>query len=766
MEPKREPKPEHKKPKAKDTTTRTTTAEQKPDAAAAVDAAAAAGAAAQADDNGQSEPDNPQPEIIIKEEKPNVILDEAREDTKKDDKKKDNEADAKNNDGVKEEDDDEGEGDGDENEETEAQDKDEEEGEEDDEGDGEDDEEGENNDEDEQDEDEEPDDDEGEEGEDNEKVEKVEKEANWPPIGGIDPDFRAPEPKSSSGAIKARIAGKVRPNGVDPEELRQRIAKAKQELEKGKPFRLGGGGAGSNNNNNNNKDKVFQRRWDTKHGKAKLKAMEEEANQLEEQQRQRQRQRQEQSSLTNDNSVGSATDDNSGVGATKTMAAHQPFSPEYKKRQEQVLKTIAAKKGKAFAEKVARRWKQVEHSQGNLKLPFKKEVNKQRLAEFVPLVRHAFVISPEEELILDTTLSFVHGLYYGVFSKNAGEALSPSQEQALLDWLDLLSATLPEEWGIHELIESLGMRIKFIARSHDNLKRVIASYKIQRRAWSDSCQRPTTTTPAKGGGGSDASAVGFHCGFWKLLHTMSIGLAQHRGGQTLIDSGMRKPSARVFSPSEAADIVRSYMKNFFLCEPCTDRFIYFYDDCSRNRRCDRLAMDPSTASDDDWKEMGKWLWELHNDFNVAILRDRAKAASKHALTTTTALQHAVATYHVASKVNTIAALWPNMEHCLKCYAEDGSSWNEDAVFLYLELEYWPDQADAKMTRLLHFEEDFYYSSRSGGMGLLAVLLLAGLLLAYSFTQNRIALQKAILTMRTTAAATASGRGVAFAKRSE
>ena len=506
-------------------------------------------------------------------------------------------------------------------------------------------------------------------------------------------------PHSSSGALKARMAGKLRTDHVDVNELTTRISRLKQERNRfGRVNRFG------------------QENLRRRHERYQARVAELEMRQQQ----------------------GRAE------GATRTMESHKPFSREYIERKQKILESIAKRKGTRIANKVEQRWKQVEASGGEVKLPFRKELQKPRLAERVPIVRRAFKMLPEEELILDTTMSFVHGIFYGLYSKTNGP-LSVEKKGALMDWLNLLSVTLPEEWAIHDMIETLASRIHWISSKEENLHRVIRDFKIKRKGWSASCSQ----------NGADS---GFTCGFWKILHTVSIGLAQHRGGQTLIDSGMRRPNARVFSPADAANIVKKYMEHFFLCDSCTDKFTAIYNDCSRNRRCDRLATHAELASDDDWKEMAKWLWELHNDISVSIVKENSQKFKSQTRRTTPLIS-------TSPSLATIGALWPSMEDCLKCFGDDGS-WNEDAVFLYLEMEYWPDQEDARMTRLLQFDED-YYNNGWASFSLFVVLLVVGAVLGYTLIQNRIALQKTILMVRTTATAAMAGGGrVGGSKRSE
>jgi hypothetical protein len=90
----------------------------------------------------------------------------------------------------------------------------------------------------------------------------------------------------------------------------------------------------------------------------------------------------------------------------------------------------------------------------------------------------------------------------------------------------------------------------------------------------------------------------------------------------------------------------------------------------------------------------------------------------------------------------IAALWPSLDMCSKCFNEDGS-WNEAAVFLYLEHTYWPGATlDSKASRLLEFDEEI----DPEGSGLFKVLLigLLCLLIAMWRTISTQGLQQTVL----------------------
>jgi Erv1 / Alr family len=191
----------------------------------------------------------------------------------------------------------------------------------------------------------------------------------------------------------------------------------------------------------------------------------------------------------------------------------------------------------------------------------------------------------------------------------------------------------------------------------------------------------------------------------------------------LIDSGIVLRKTRTFTPLEAANTLRRYMDHFYICTECSRNFIADYDNCE-HRLCDRLTDDASTASDADWKELGNWLWEFHNDVSLRVL---AESRKKNAGAKVSRFGRSAQDTTATSVNDEIAALWPSLDMCIKCFNEDGS-WNEDAVFLYLEHTYWPGATlDSKASRLLEFDAEI----DPEGTGLFKMLLigLLGLLIA-------------------------------------
>lgn len=260
-----------------------------------------------------------------------------------------------------------------------------------------------------------------------------------------------------------------------------------------------------------------------------------------------------------------------------------------------------------------------------------------------------------EETLIDAALSFTRGLSAGVFRTN--EALTYKKKAALLDWFELLSVSLPPEIGLHELIDTLKQGIDEISQKHENLKLVVGKHQMPEQNW-QSCAKSTKP---------------FFCGFWKLLHIMSVGFAEQAGGLALRDAS---PSIRVFSAKQAADVVREYMTHFFPCTHCVQRFVAKYDDCSY-QRCHRLSDATDDATAESWQEFPLWLWEVHNDVSKSISSDEINADA-------TKIGRKAEDKQWEQKMQ---IQYPHIEQCNACYTAD-ATWNLVAVYNHLENEYW------------------------------------------------------------------------------
>jgi len=213
------------------------------------------------------------------------------------------------------------------------------------------------------------------------------------------------------------------------------------------------------------------------------------------------------------------------------------------------------------------------------------------------------------------------------------------------------------------------------------------------------------------------------------MHTVTVGVAEHQGGANLVEAGMLDDDTPTFTPMSASGVIRGYIHNFFGCKVCRDHFIAKFDDCSY-RRCIRLA----DASDDDidaddWKELALWLWEVHNDVSVRVASEKATNVAEHGRSIMlppilTRGKNAIKASD--AEASAIQHLWPSLDKCLLCFKSDGS-WNEEAVFAYIEKTYWAmSDDDLKKDRLLQLKP----GAQAAHFGILFYMAMAALALVY------------------------------------
>mmetsp|Transcript_49156 Transcript_49156/g.119120 ORF Transcript_49156/g.119120 Transcript_49156/m.119120 type:complete len:971 (+) Transcript_49156:128-3040(+) len=370
---------------------------------------------------------------------------------------------------------------------------------------------------------------------------------------------------------------------------------------------------------------------------------------------------------------------------TKGMKQNTPGSAEYSERRQAILDRLNR----------ARKSRYAVTNLNKESLPFKKDVRKaglvKKVAERVPVVKRTVKMSEEEELILDATSAFLILLDTGVSLK------MESDQQARMSFrkfLDFMSVSLPPEWAIHRLIDDLRRQFMFITKSRQNLQSVVNQHRPNRRGFSRSCRK---------------KGSGFSCGFWKLMHTMTVGTAVHRGGLALIESHMVVAATKTFSPVEAADTLRDFIFHFYTCKPCRDNFVSTYDEPENNRRGERLSDEISSALVADWKELPLWLWEVHNDVSVRLVHERLGSSYGK-----------MGVRNQVSAADEVAVIYPSVKTCILCFNED-STWNEGEVYNFLERTYWPGiDVDPKNDKLLSFDDE---TNRLGFVWLLALAIL-------------------------------------------
>ena len=271
----------------------------------------------------------------------------------------------------------------------------------------------------------------------------------------------------------------------------------------------------------------------------------------------------------------------------------------------------------------------------------------------------------EEMLYHDITLAFINGLKSGLYD-DLEKPLSTERKQLLLDWCDLLSATLPPEFGLHRIISLIRSNWIHISSSRRNLMSILSVSLPAEKDYSDACTQPTKRRFFGGGAGSNSKsphpARGSTCAFWRLLHTLSVGLAERKGG-----------TDAATDDEVAADIIRNVVDNFFACGVCRKAFVDQYDQCQYGR-CEKLQDTTDRLTEDEWREMSLWLWQHHNSITSSIITKGSAAKISDEKSKSVSSGHT----------------WPSTKDCPSCQSTSGT-WDQLQVYQYLRHTYWGDE---------------------------------------------------------------------------
>lgn len=249
----------------------------------------------------------------------------------------------------------------------------------------------------------------------------------------------------------------------------------------------------------------------------------------------------------------------------------------------------------------------------------------------------------------DAHLSFDFNLRHGVFTSL--NPLTNSTKDALFDWLNLLSRTLPPAWKVHSVISVLLENFEIATESKEKLIDLLNTQpRPSKQTWSKSCTK-------------GVPGMGYTCGLWELFHIITVGLVEWN---LMIEEDQMRDIA--LSTTAAARTLRGFVVNFFGCEECRAHFRDEFESCMYDR-CNRLNDDEDSMNLEQWIQFPLWLIETHNGVNVRLLHekaDREKLAVSHD--------------------EEVKKVWPSHEDCPKCWTEDGS--RESSMFKYLRVEYW------------------------------------------------------------------------------
>lgn len=318
------------------------------------------------------------------------------------------------------------------------------------------------------------------------------------------------------------------------------------------------------------------------------------------------------------------------------------------------------------------------------------------------------------------------------------------QYHAFREFLDLMHWSLPtrDMAKVHNIVNDLRNNIREIEDRPDVVTSVLASHDYYKTnpKWSASCRV------------ANKADQGYACGFWKLLHIVSIGMVEQH-------ASVLGDLQRVLAP-HVTHTVREYV-NFFgfaKSRDGKDLLLRTFDDCAIDEDCKarmgikkkglfarfrQRAIPPKT--DKSWKELSIFLWEAHQEYRhkrLSKIQGGYESVDELQWPPSSLCPMCYSTQGIPEEVNGVI---PRVEdENLIVDMENQVMWNKDKVFEHLKHEYWPrtlqtprvvvlDRWGGKpLKELLHNEETGVWSVVS----VILVIIGLGGLLRYFYLSRR------------------------------
>mmetsp|Transcript_29125 Transcript_29125/g.44454 ORF Transcript_29125/g.44454 Transcript_29125/m.44454 type:complete len:575 (+) Transcript_29125:145-1869(+) len=256
----------------------------------------------------------------------------------------------------------------------------------------------------------------------------------------------------------------------------------------------------------------------------------------------------------------------------------------------------------------------------------------------------------------DAFLSFDFAMRQSVYTEEG--PLKNSTKLVFVEWIGLLKQALPPFWKIHNALDSIASNIENVITDEDALIEIM--------------DRDGPSHQLNWNGCTNDDSHGYTCGLWELFHILTV---------SVVEWNVAAVTPRSVIPVEqVANLLSSYISEFFACEVCRRHFLSNFDACSQDR-CHRLGN--SDWSEKEWKQLPLWLWEEHNDVNIRLKREKKER------------EQGGGNVRLTSE-ETWDAKWPSRYDCPSCWNSDGT-WDDEIIYKYLRLKYWP-MDDAKNTQ--------------------------------------------------------------------
>ena len=142
-----------------------------------------------------------------------------------------------------------------------------------------------------------------------------------------------------------------------------------------------------------------------------------------------------------------------------------------------------------------------------------------------------------------------------------------------------------------------------------------------------------------------------------------------------------------------AQVLRSFVSNFFPCSVCQVHFLRDYDSCVLHR-CDLVRDVPVSkegAGYDEAKNTAVWMWETHNEVTARVKEEVSEELSVSAACKSNS-NTALTSYEHPPPLQDglLAVKWPSDATCPSCwYKEDGHEhYDKAAVYEFLRGYYY------------------------------------------------------------------------------
>lgn len=306
------------------------------------------------------------------------------------------------------------------------------------------------------------------------------------------------------------------------------------------------------------------------------------------------------------------------------------------------------------------------------------------------------ILHPHSDLsdvFADATVSLLHSIDGATEKDSKGDIVPWSWDHyhAFREWLDLVHWSLPtrDMAKVHNIINDLRNNINAIEDRPHEITRILASHDYFKKSpkWSKSCSD------------SKKENEGYTCGFWKLLHIISIGVVEQH--KSVLGDLQRVRIANV------AHTISDYVEHFGFANSDDGKELFreTFQDCLEEKQCQlQLGLQANglfsrfrqrnlpAKTDKSWKELAIFLWKIHQNYRVNKLSTVEDG------------------HDSLQKVEDL--LWPPVALCPLCYSTQRMSdvivadnqvmddkmdvdarskiiWNKEKVFEQLKHEYWP-----------------------------------------------------------------------------